>query len=328
METIVIAAGIAMNTIPSIFNLKKFNYTVLGGSEKPEKILMPVTCIVLNRTGSQYRSIVLENVLKCGFEKIISIENNVRNFNSDAMTRLFPCIKFIQTLEDVNIGDLINLGMSESASPYVLVVHDDMCMDDLLFNATLAKKLIAQKQFCFVPRLLTRDKQSVPVRFIPSVNKSVFYVESSISIGDGVNTLYPFDHAGLYDRQKFMQLGGFDYTITAPYWQKLDLFVRAWLWGETISLSTSMQFVYGQDVPVEDNTVELSYLRFYLKNLLPSFQSDHAVLSVGKFFHYRRRSRCGLSEDVKQFRDARRWVQENKYRYKKDAASLIQDWSK
>lgn len=320
------SAGTVMNIIPSTFNLKKINYTVLGGVEKPSKVLMPVTCLIINRTGSQYRSIVLENAKKCGFERIISIENNVKSFYSGSISKMYPTVKFIQTLEDVNIGDLINLGMSESESPYVLVLRDDMCMEDLLFNSTLAKKLIALDQFCIVPRLLSSDMQGIPVRFIPSASKSIFNVEASISIGDGAATLYPFDHAGLYDKRKFMQLGGFDYTITSPYWQKLDLFVRSWLWGEKTTISTSMQFVYGQEIPEEDSTVDLSYLRFYLKNLLPSFQSDHAVISIGSFFYYRRRSQCGFSEDLKQFKDARRWVAENKYRFKTDATSLIENW--
>ena len=38
------------------------------------------------------------------------------------------------------------------------------------------------------------------------------------------------------------------------------------------------------------------------------------------------RSACGLVETINQFKDARRWVEMNQYRFKTDTSNLILNW--
>ncbi|MCR5319217.1 MAG: hypothetical protein K6E22_13410 [Treponema sp.] len=317
-----------MNTIPSIFNQRQINHTVMGGAEQSSQSKMPVDCIVLNRTDRTSRSRVFDNLIYRGFNSIISIETGSNRFATANASSLYPSVRFVVALEDVTAGDMLNLGMSMATAPYVLVLQDDMCMDDILFNPQLAKKLIALNDFCVCPRLTTSTFQSIPVRFFPTAEKSVFTVASSLSIQEGDITLYPADLAGFYDRNKYIQLGGADYTISSAYWQKVDLFCRAWLWGERVSVQTSFSFSYSGDVPEENQTVDSSYLRFYIKNLLPVFKNDHAEIPLSSFFAFRARRSCSFRDALELFGLARKWTEKNKYRFKKDAATLIQDWGK
>ncbi len=124
-----------------------------------------------------------------------------------------------------------------------------------------------------------------------------------------------------------MQLGGFDYTITSPYWQNLDMSFRAWLWGEKISVSTAFQIAYAQEIPVEDRTSDVSQIRFYLKNLIPRFKSDHGSVPFSAFFIYLMHSSCGFFEARRQFTEARRWILKNQYRFHTDALELIKKWN-
>src|SRR5574344_2539315 len=78
-------ARLVMNTIPSIFNARQINRTVLGGTEHPDKVTMPVSCVVLSRCGNQYRSRVFENLVESGFEKIISREKQSASCNTDQL---------------------------------------------------------------------------------------------------------------------------------------------------------------------------------------------------------------------------------------------------
>ena len=160
------------------------------------------------------------------------------------------------------------------------------------------------------------------------MEKSVFTVASSPSLQEGDVTLYPADLAGFYDRNKFIQLGGADYTISSAYWQKVDLFCRAWLWGERVSVQTAFSFSYSGDVPEENQTVDSSYLRFYIKNLLPVFKNDHAEIPLSSFFAFRAHRSCSFRDALELFGLARKWTEKNKYRFKKDAATLIQNWGK
>ena len=57
-------AGIAMNIIPSIFNEKNLNYTILGNPNAPRKVLMDTRCVVLSRWEGHLKKIGFENKKK------------------------------------------------------------------------------------------------------------------------------------------------------------------------------------------------------------------------------------------------------------------------
>lgn len=319
-----------MNTIPLTSNSskKQINHTALGGIEPINKILLPsVSCLVINRTSNQYRSLVFKNILACGFERIVSVESYSSSKNTEKLSQEFPMVKFICALENCTKGDLINLGMTEIQTPYVLIIHEDLCIDGFKFSPILAKKLISFNCFCVSPRLLTSDQQVLPVRFSPSVRKSAFDIESSLGVVDKSATLYAFDITGFYDTKKYFQLGGFDSSIEAPFWQKLDLFFRAWLWGEKVFLSSAFSLVYSTEISVEDKTADYSYLQFYLKNLLPVFKNDHCEIKRFSFFSFKNHSACGFGESGKLFGIVRGWVKDNMYRFKTDAVLLTENWN-
>jgi len=317
-----------MNTIPSIFNERQINRTVLGGTETVSGVKMNVSVVLLNSSGSHFRVQVIENLLKCGFASIVSLERDPQNYNIEDFATRFPSVRFIVPLEKVTDGDLINIGVSESAGDYVLVLRDTLRIPQGILLPNLAEHLTSAGDYCIVPRLMTPEKQGLPVQFIPGAQKSKLHVITSSAVADGMPTLYPFNYIGLYNRQKFMLLGGFDYTITSPYWQNLDLSFRAWLWGEKIRISTAFQLEYSEAVPAEDATADLSQLRFYLKNLVPRFHADHGVIPVSSFFLFLSSSSCGFFETRRQFADARRWTDKNKFRFRQDAVLLIENWDK
>ncbi len=317
-----------MSTIPSTFNQRQINKTILGGVQENTKVLFPVSCIVIKRTINQYRGRVFKNLLAVGFEKIISVEQFSPNFNTEQLSQEFPEVKFLSAHDKVSDGELVNLGMEEVTTPYVLVLHDDLCVQDFKFSPQLVKKLIEFDIFCVCPRLMTSERQGFPVRFTPKIDDFVFGVESSLAIVDRAWTLYPYDMAGFYNTDKFKFLGGFDYTIVSPYWQKVDLFLRSWLWGEKILLSSAFSLTYFEDIPSADQTSDISYLKFYLKNLLPVFRNDHGEIPASAFFSFKSRSQCGVAEALSLFNNAKGWVKLNRYRFKTDAADLVQNWDK
>ena len=315
-----------MNTIPLIFNQRQINRTVLGGKERMPSVQLDIAVLLLNTEGSHYRIQTLENLSKCGFKSIVSFEPTSENYNLDDLSHRFPFVKFIVPLEPETDGDLINIGMSEVDADYVLVIRDSLSFAPGALTPRIAEKLVAEKPYCVVSRLICPSAPGFPIVFSPSVENSVLDVETESVISDGRPTLYPYDYIGLYNRQTFIQLGGYDYTITAPYWQNLDLSFRAWLWGEKITISTVFTLSC-QDEPVpEDNTANLSSSRFYLKNLLPEFADDHGVIPRSSFWVFLRRSGCGFFETLRQFNDARYWVDKNKYRFRRDAAYIVEHW--
>ena len=316
----------AMNPIPLIFNEHLISMTVLGGKESVPNIKMNVSAIIINKGWSSYRSKMIENLMRCGFAEIISIEADSENYSIEDFSRKFPFVKVIIPQEDVTDGDLINIGVGEASSEYVLVLRDSLDFSGEILTPTLASKLTENSVFCVTPRLLGKNNFSFPVLFSPSIKKAALNVISTSVVSDGSANLFPFDYVALYNRKKFMDLGGFDYTIRSEYWQNLDFAFRSWLWGEQIVFSTAFSLSYSTEVPVLETGANQYSNRFYLKNLVPRFFADHGAIPRSSFFAFWGSSSCGFFEARSRFNEAREWVVENKYRFKRDALDLVENW--
>lgn len=316
-----------MNTIPLIFNERQVNTTVAGGRDARKEGAMDLSVILINSRGSSFRAQTLETLSKGSFASIVSMEAGGENFNVDEISRRFPDVKFIVPLEKVTDGDLINIAMGEIDTSFALVLRDNLSVPQNFLQPRQFERLAEKKRYCVVPRLLDGEGRALDAQFCPAASRGHFVVDSQAAERDGAATLYPFDSIGVYDRMKFIQLGGFDYTITSPYYQNLDLALRSWLWGEETVVSTSLTLSYSGEIPVEDTTADFTYLHFYLKNILPRCAGDGGTIAPMSFFPFLAQSSCGIFETREMFRDARRWVGVNKTRFQTDVKRLIENWT-
>jgi hypothetical protein len=79
-------------------------------------------------------------------------------------------------------------------------------------------------------------------------------------------------------------------------------------------------------MPPEDSTVEESYQRFYLKNIVPVYQGDRAHIPWRRFFRYLFGSGFDLPAAWEEFAEARRWVRRHAARFQSDAQTLMGLW--
>ncbi len=316
-----------MNTIPTIFNERKVPHTIVGGTiKKSDEDRSPFTVILLNRGGRYYRSAVFQNLENAGFNSIISIEMSSEPYDIENLSIRFPSVKFLVPLEKVTVGEMINTGIAETDSPFVFVVWNDIRVSASSITARLVERLSGENAFCIAPVLTSQKLESMPVQMVPAINRHSFQVEPMPCFRDNSPTIYPFDFTGIYNREKFIQLGGFDYTITNPYWQNLDFGFRSHLWGEQILISSTFRLMYDGEVPSEDITPDSSYIRFYLKNLAPVFRRDEAFLPFSRFFSYAGKSGTNLFEAWNYFRQVRTWIRVNKFRFVQDAEKITEIW--
>ena len=316
-----------MNIIPSTFDEHQINRTVIGGRIENKNASLNISVILLNNNGSHFKDALFENLLECNFRSIVSVELGANNFSIEDLAKKFPSVKFIVPLEKTTDGEMINLAMAEVESDYVLVLRNTLNITPGFIHENLAERLLKDDVFCIVPRLTDSNKNSIMVQFSPSVSKNHFVVEESFVVNDGMKTLYPTDNVALYNRKKFIQLSGFDYGIKSNYWQNLDLGLRSWLWGEETKLTTLLQFSYIEE-PIFDKTINLDYLRFFLKNGIHKIKNDEPYVSNFAFPKFFLNSSCGYLEAKRQFKATRNWIKQNKYKIKMDLESLIVNWKK
>ena len=138
-----------MNTIPTIFNERKIPYTVLGKSSGDFKA--PVSVLVLNRGARYYLSSLFQNLIDLGFNSIVFVDSSKRGFEVEALSSQFPEVKFLLPLEKVTAGEMINLGISEVSSDYVMVLWNDMALSSSASPETVIDTLTQSDVICVAP---------------------------------------------------------------------------------------------------------------------------------------------------------------------------------
>ncbi len=315
-----------MNTIP--ITIDKVNYTVIGGKREPEVRRRPplISIVLLNRAGRVFKSETLSVLSKLNVHEIISIEGGGAGYDVESLSVRFPAIRFIRIHKKTTEGEKINIGIEESESKYVFVMYDDMNAAAGSLSDRLLEQVSLSDSLCAVPLIQSRRQSTVPTIMSPAfMKRSLKIVQLPPSV-DGMDSLFPFDYSGIYNKELFIRLGGYDGRINSRWWQKMDFGFRAYMWGEKIQCKTSLRVKYLDDIPEESTTPGKSYRFFYLKNLTVRFDGDYGVIPKNRFMSYYLRSGEGLFTALREFREAREWVEENKYRFKMDARSITEIW--
>lgn len=315
-----------MSTIPTTFDQNQVERTVLAGKEEPEIVRTPLAVILLCRNGAALRSRNLQLLLSTGFRKIVSIEVGGFNYKLAELSRRYPSVTFIIPQQPVTVGDMINLGMNEVPDGDVLVLWDDMTFLPRSLSERALSSFMTKKILCTAPMMQDFQGQNIPVKMSPQIVNKALDVNARNVTQDQDSTLFPFDFTGIYDKSKFIRCGGFDYTIKSPYWQNLDFSLRAWLWGEEIRISHHLKLSYEENYSPVDSTPDESELCFYLKNIAPKFVQDYAYIPKKLFFRYWRQRGGSFADSLGAFKDAREWVEKNRYNFKTDFVHFISDW--
>jgi hypothetical protein len=328
----------ATNTIPTTFNQNLPSYTAVGGRERGGST--GFSAVLLNRTGRYPRRTLFQELEKTGFDYIISIETSPERYDVEELSGDFPFVRFILLREPISPGDQINLAVSELSSPLFFVLWNDLRIMAGGGAARMAARLAltkdelekagegkgASKRLCTVPVIQNSRFEMLPTLIAPAVRKRKIKTLRFSPPEDGLSSLYPFDGVGIYDRERFIRLGGFDGAMKNAYWQFMDFGFRSWLWGEEIRVTQQVKISYDGEVPAEDSTAGASYRRFYLKNLAPLFRKDYAHLPFRRFPAYLLQSGEDIFAAWDAFTESRRWVDLNRYRWRSDARILTDRW--
>jgi hypothetical protein len=308
----------------------------VGGSRRAAST--GLSAIVLSRGGRYPRRTFFQELEKTGFDYVVSMEAPGERYDVEELSGRFPFVKFILLKETINLGEQINLAVSELTSPLFFVLWNDLRilngeaerMAERLFctKEELSKKGNSgvSKRLCTIPVIQNAHFQMLPTLTAPDIKRqtagNLFFTPHR----EGTPSLYPFDGVGVYDRDRFVKLGGFDCGISNVYWQLMDFGFRSHLWGETIQSTQLIRLSYNGSAAPQDSTIDENYRRFYLKNISPVFDGDTAHIPLRCFpgFLFRFGEDPFLAWD--DFSEGRRWVEENKFRFCRDARSLIDLW--
>ncbi|MDR2942516.1 MAG: hypothetical protein LBV17_08000 [Treponema sp.] len=323
-----------MNTTPSIFNQNITPYTSIGGRNSSDS---EMCAVILNRPGIPHRAFFQE-LEKTGFDSVISVEPSSPNYNIEELSQRFPFVRFIIPEKEITTGEQINLAASEIDNRLFFVIGSDMKIIAGGTARRMAERLIATqedagvnssafKRLCTVPVIVNSNYEPIPTIVTPLTRHKKLWTGMMEPHNEGELSLYPFNGIGIYDHQRFTGIGGFDTAIKNTHWQLMDFGFRAYLWGEEISLSLHLKLLCEKEFPSADFSADKGYRQFYLKNLAPVFRNNYAHLPFSRFIPFLFKSNEDIFSAWEEFSKKRKWVTENKNRFKSDDVTVINRWN-
>ncbi|RPJ06472.1 MAG: hypothetical protein EHM28_10010 [Spirochaetaceae bacterium] len=316
-----------MSTTPST-SKPEIAYTVFGGAQKARihKDPYPLCIVVLHRQGRLHRDSALLELTKNPDYEVISVEDPEAAPEIDSLVKKYPHVRFLLLQSQLTAGEKLNLVMDEAESKHVLAIWSDIHAPASSLSLRILEKIIQRDFLCATPVLKTQKLETVPTVQVPAFTGHRLKILPWNPLHDGMKSVFPYDFTGIYSREKFRFCGGFDHRIKSPYWQMADFGFRSFLWGEEISVTTSLYFQYRDETPLLDHTPDTGYKLFYLKNMSIDFRNDRGILSIRRFPGYLLKSGTSFLRALHEFRDVQKWVGLRKYRYKLDARSLVDLW--
>lgn len=239
-------------------------------------------------------------------------------------------VKFLIPSAPVTEPLWMQLAVNAARGEWVLVMTDGMDVLEPFPPTRLIRGEVETSVLVFIPELKSPSGEEMPYLIVPTRRGKVLQFMNVFpkiaSPSELHESLYPMDLAGFYRPNTFQQTGGFDPLIANPYWQKTDWGFRIHLWGESVRRLKGFRLQYHTLPPEEDCSPVDGYERFYLKNIVPRFDRDHAYLPLGAFFPFWLKSGQPFWKAWRTFRGIRRWIDTHRYRFRIDALGLGQLW--
>lgn len=312
-----------MSTTRSISDIP---YTIVGGTrvQQTGPDVRGISAVVLDRGSRTVRGESLERLVGAGVDEIVSVLGPAPHYDVEQLAARITNARFVLLGSKVSPGDQINIGVHESRFPLVLVLWSDE--DPGKLTDRIMQRIREQDALCTVPTIRSDRGVVVPSVTAPAFHGTLFRTIPTQPGKHRAESLYPFDYVGVYRRDKFISVGGYDRSLSNPYWQRLDFGLRAYLWGERIAVVSELRVDATRSLPSEDTTPDGSYARFHLKNLAVKFGGDSGRIPLPHLIRFLIRSGLAPGPALRVFRDVRSWVRANRFRFVQDARRVTELW--
>lgn len=302
-----------MSTTSSIFKEPAIYTVVDHCTPKQDKDFLTVA--ILPRGGDPFFSPLVEEIMKINPQELIL-------FNTG-----FQCppsmnqVRHVWLKEDVTPGEMVNIAIREAHSKLVFVLWSNQEFLSQDISSQVFWRIEDRGDLCTVPQLYDQSKNPLPVQSMPAFDRIGFRVIRTLSERKDVRIFSPFDYSGIYNRTRFLNLGGYDTTIENSYWQKNDFSMRAAMWSERIVLNSALSLYYTDAPPVDNEDFDVSSRIFALKSLGIKYNRHGAYLPWDRFFWV-----ANIRHGWSLFKSIQSWVHENRFRFHCDVEQVVDNW--
>ncbi len=194
-----------------------------------------ISIVILNWNGRKFLESCLPSIDKaaerCSDDCEITVVDNASSDSSiNYVKETFPEMRILALKENLGFAKAMNIGIRQARSPIVISLNNDTTVEED-FISPLVRYFSCDKDiFAIAAKMLFWDRKTLNFgRAVGNFRFGLFrrtLVDSPLP----TNTLYACGGGFAVDRDKFLELGGFDEDMLA-FWEDADLCYRAWKRG-------------------------------------------------------------------------------------------------
>lgn len=299
----------------SILSRRSLIYTVISNSAPLEQV-SAFSVAILPRGVNPFFTELISAVARFNPQEILVV-------NSRPIRYVNVPLREIWTRQKLDAGELVNIVIQEAKTPFIFILWNDMIFNAEDVSHHLFLKLEERNNLCTTPQFYNANGIALPSLSLPVFPPNDIFrvIRSSWQNKEELKTFISLDYCGVYNRSRFLNLGGYDTTILSEYWQKVEFGMRAAMWGEKIALHPSLSVSYVNNPPVDDESINFSTTLFALKTLGVRMSKKGAYLPWIRLFWLWREKHW-----LSTFNEIKHWVEENRFRFKSDAEFIVDSW--
>lgn len=203
--------------------------------------------------------------------EIIIVNDNPNESIKNDILLIDKKIILIENKENLGFGKSVNIGVAKAKRPYVLLLNSDVVIKNINIKSLIKKFKTNSKLFAIAFAQIEKNKEIVGKNIIYFKKGLIFHKKAS-NIDLGI-TAWAEGGAALFDKEKFLFLGGFDDLYSPFYWEDIDLSYRGWKSGFEIIFDPSTQVYHSHGTTIK---------RFHQQKLIETVSFKHQFIFVFK----------------------------------------------
>lgn len=189
-----------------------------------------VTVVIPNFNGRDLLAKNLPKVAKaCPKSEIIVVDDASTDDSRQLLEENFKKIKVVENKKNLGFAKSSNAGAKAASRDYVLFLNTDVSPQPNFLENALAHFISKNSRNLFAVALADQSHENgkVTIRGRGGAKFTKGFLSHFAASPQSGETLWVSGGSGLFDKNKFLELGGFDPIFAPFYWEDIDLCWRA-----------------------------------------------------------------------------------------------------
>lgn len=187
-----------------------------------------ISVVIPNYNGKKLLTQNLPNVIKnCTGCEIIVVDDGSTDGSAKFLKENFKNIKILENPKNLGFSRAINIGVRKASHNLVLLLNSDVSPKSNFLTASVKYFNVSKDVFAVALADYSHEGNKVVIRGRGGANFKKGFLNHFAAGAKKGETFWVSGGSGIFDREKFLKLSGFDPIYAPFYWEDIDLSYRA-----------------------------------------------------------------------------------------------------